>query len=89
MSSCERLCDLKQKEVINICDGIRLGFVCDIEFDIKTARIISIIIPQGNKLLGFFCSEKEYRIPWNCICKIGDDIILVKVNLNEILFDCN
>ena len=28
-----RICDLREKEVINICDGERLGFVEDVEFD--------------------------------------------------------
>ena len=31
-----RICDLRQKEVINIKDCKRLGYVCDIEFDRKT-----------------------------------------------------
>ena len=30
-----RLCELREKEVINICDGEKLGNVCDIDFDIK------------------------------------------------------
>ena len=31
-----RICDLREKEVINICDGERLGFVEDVEFDLCT-----------------------------------------------------
>ena len=34
-----RICDLRQKEVINIKDCKRLGYVCDIEFDRKTGCI--------------------------------------------------
>ena len=81
----ERFSDLKNKEVINICDGTRYGFVKDLEIDIKCARIISIIIPVDGKMWGLFCSDEEYCIPWNCIVKIGDDIILVDVKTEDIL----
>lgn len=40
-----RLCELREKEVINICDGEKLGNVCDIDFDIKTGRICALVIP--------------------------------------------
>lgn len=33
-----RLCELRDKEVINVCDGERLGNVCDIDFDEKQGR---------------------------------------------------
>lgn len=84
----ERFTDLRQKEVINVCDGCRFGYVCDIEFDPCSGRIVTLIIPEEGKFWGVFCKEKEYRIPWNCIRKIGDDIILVEVNTEEILIEC-
>ena len=30
-----RLCELREKEVINICDGEKLGNVCDLNFEVK------------------------------------------------------
>ena len=42
-----RICDLRQKEVINIKDCKRLGYVCDIEFDRKTGCITHLIVPVG------------------------------------------
>lgn len=83
----DRFCDLRQKEVINICDGCRLGFVCDIEFDARSGKIIALIIPAEGKFLGLFCKEREYRVPWNCIKKIGDDIILIEVNPDQLLIE--
>ena len=44
-----RICDLREKEVINICDGERLGFVEDVEFDLCTGKITHIIIPGSCK----------------------------------------
>ena len=83
----ERFCDLKQKEVINICDGCRLGFVQDLVLDLPSGRILKIIVPAQGKLLGLFGGDKEYRIPWACIRKIGDDIILVEVNVDSVFCD--
>lgn len=34
----ERFCELKQKEVINVCDGCRLGYVTDLELDVCTGK---------------------------------------------------
>ena len=44
-----RICDLRQKEVINIKDCKRLGYVCDIEFDRKTGCITHLIVPGTGK----------------------------------------
>lgn len=81
----ERFSELKNKEVINICDGTRYGYIRDLEIDTKTARILAIIIPIEGKFWGIFCSEEEYCIPWSCIVKIGDDIILVDGRTEDML----
>ena len=38
--------DFKKKEVINIKDGKRLGFVQDVEADLESGVIKSIIVPR-------------------------------------------
>lgn len=73
-----RIVDLKCKEVINICDGSRLGFVCDCEIDICCGRIVSIIVPGPCWFFGLFGRGEDYIIPWDDIKRIGDDIILVE-----------
>jgi YlmC/YmxH family sporulation protein len=75
---------IRQKEIININDGKRLGFVADIDIDEKTGRIKKIIIPGNGKILGIFGRETEYCIEWCNIKQIGDDIILVDVDTEEI-----
>ena len=30
-----------------------------------------------------FGNDKNFKIPWECICKIGDDIILVNISQND------
>ena len=73
--------DFKHKEVINICDGKRLGFVQDVCADLETGRITSIIVPGGtNKLMSLFSSNNDIVIPWDKIKCIGDDLILVELD---------
>jgi len=69
--------ELGDKEVINISDGRRLGCVTDVEVDIRDGRLLAIIIDNGLKLFGPR-KEKSIVIGWDCIERIGDDIILVK-----------
>lgn len=38
--------DFKHKEVINICDGKRLGFVQDVCADLDSGRITSIMVAR-------------------------------------------
>lgn len=75
-----RSSDLKQKEVINISDGKRLGFVCDVEINLEDGKIEAIIIPAGGRLFGFMGKDSEFLIPWERIKKIGEDIILVDMD---------
>jgi YlmC/YmxH family sporulation protein len=78
-----RIYDMKQKEVINSNDGIRLGFISDIEVDLQEGKLLKIIVPGPAKLFGMFGREKEYQISWDKIRKIGEDIILVDINVEK------
>lgn len=71
-----RLTDLKRREVINIRDGSRLGFVSDIEFD-GDGKIAAVIVPGPSKLFGFLNSGNDFVIPFECVRTIGEDLILV------------
>lgn len=70
--------DFKHKEVINIVDGRRLGFVQDVNANLETGIITSIVVPGGSKLFNVF-SSNDIVIPWQNIKCIGDDIILVEL----------
>ena len=71
--------DFKHKEVININDGRRLGFVQDVTADLNSGTITSIIVPGNNKILNIFAGNNDIVIPWNKIKCIGEDIILVEI----------
>ena len=75
-----RLCDLKRKEVINICTCRSLGCVSDLEIDCRTGTVLALIVPGSGKLCWFLGRDTEYVIPWECISQIGADIILIKID---------
>lgn len=80
-----RICELKQKEIINVCTCKSLGCPIDVEFDCKTNRLTALIVPGPGRFCSFFGRESEYIIPWECICQIGEDIILVKIQEDKCL----
>ena len=71
--------DFKHKEVININDGKRLGFVQDVCADLESGTITSIIVPGSNRIMGMFSGGNEIVIDWQKIKCIGDDVILVEI----------
>lgn len=72
-----RITDMHNKEVINVCDGSRLGCVDDVEVDTCTAQLVAIVIHGRPKLLGIMGHEEDIVIPWREIEIIGDETILV------------
>jgi YlmC/YmxH family sporulation protein len=77
ISNATRIVELRQKEVINLTDGRRLGFVKDVEFSLESGKLLSIILPGPWSFFRFFGRETEFVIPWKDVRKIGEEIILV------------
>lgn len=71
--------DFSHKEVINVNDGRRLGFVQDVTADLETGMITSIIVPGSMKLINRFTTNNDIVIPWKNIKCISDDLILVDI----------
>ncbi len=80
-----RVCELKQKEVINTKTCKSLGCPVDVDFDPKCGQILALIVPGPGKLCSFLGRDSEYVIPWKCICQIGEDIILVNIKEEDCL----
>ncbi len=71
---------LKQKEVIDLADGRRLGKVMDLEFSLHDARITALVVPSDTSLLQSLRGEKcGLVIPWEDVYRIGDDVVLVNI----------
>ena len=75
--------DLQCKEVICVGTGQRLGFITDIQIEVPEGQVCAVVVPCPGKLLGFPGHREEYVIPWNCIRKIGPDIVLVEARPQE------
>ena len=72
-----RLVELRCKEVINICDGSRLGFVYDVDIKVPEGQVLAIVVKGPGMFFGLFGRGEEFYVPWDCIQRIGDDIILI------------
>ena len=73
-----RMADLRCKEVVSIKDGGRMGFVCDLELDTKTAAVTALVVYGRARLFGLLGREEDTVIPWREVEMIGGDIVLVK-----------
>lgn len=76
--------DLKQKDVINICDGRKMGRPIDLILNDR-ACVEALVVPGGNGgVLGLLRPEREgCVIPWRQVRQIGDDVILVEIENPE------
>ncbi|MDF2608295.1 MAG: YlmC/YmxH family sporulation protein [Bacillales bacterium] len=73
-----RISDFQTKDVVNVSDGKKLGNISDLDINLETGKIRSIIIYRSQRVLGFFGKDEDLIISWNNIVKIGTDVILVK-----------
>ncbi|GFN35980.1 YlmC/YmxH family sporulation protein [Tepidimicrobium xylanilyticum] len=77
------LSEMREKEVINIKDGAKMGYIYDFELDLENGRVVGIIIPGPGKVLGLFGKNKDLMIEWKNIVRIGTDAILVDIGTEE------
>lgn len=69
--------DLRHKEVINLYNGMRLGFIYDVKIDLQSGMISAVIIPGALRFFGILGRYEDIIIPWEKIDKIGDDIVII------------
>lgn len=74
------LSEIRNKEVINIKNGARLGYVDDVEFETETASVKSFIVYGRTRFFGFLGREDDLVITCDEIEVIGIDTILISVN---------
>lgn len=74
-----RLSELQDKDVINVIDGKKIGNIIDIIID-NDGTMKGLIIEKSKFLISMFTAKDEIEISWKQIEKIGEDVILVKVN---------
>jgi YlmC/YmxH family sporulation protein len=81
-----RLSDLIGKHIVNIYDGARLGTVAesDLLIDTETGEIDSIILPNRGNILSIWVDKPSLTIPWDCVKKIGKEVIIVDLDQSHL-----
>lgn len=79
MSICS-INEIRNKEVINIKTGARLGFPSDIEIDLENGHLVSLVVPGNYRLLGIFGKDSDTIIKWENIKTIGNDLIVIEMD---------
>ncbi len=73
-----RLSQLRERDIVEVVGGRRIGAVGDLEIDAASGQIAAVIVPGAARLFGLLGSEGDYRIAWADIVTIGEDVILVR-----------
>ena len=73
--------ELRSKDVVNQRNGCRLGYVCDFEIDLNSARVTALIVYGQLRWFGLLGRHKDIIIRWGDIALIGEDTILVNCDL--------
>lgn len=69
--------ELCNKDVINIENGCKVGYVYDVEVDMCSGQISTLLVSVAEK--GLMLRKPEcFRILWSDIVVIGEETILVK-----------
>ncbi len=74
-----RMCEIRCKEVINTCNCKKLGCIIDVEINLCKGTLEAILVPESEKPSGWFGCEKLYYIPYECIKKVGEDLVFVEI----------
>ncbi len=75
--------DLHQKEVINIRNAERLGFIDDLEVDLETGQILNLVVPRHRFLI---FRKDDCIIPWHNVVMVGKDLVLI--DYTEMISEC-
>lgn len=80
-----RISDIMEKEIINVKNGKKLGFITDIDLDVENGKVSSFSITGSTS--NFFSRGAEIdTVFWRDILRIGCDTIIVSIGSN---FDKN
>ena len=74
-----RLSELQSKDIINTIDGKKIGNIIDVNIS-DDGNMDSLVVEKG-KFFSKFSSKDEIWIKWNQVKKIGEDVILVSLDI--------
>ena len=74
--------ELTRKQVINLHNGNCLGNISDVEVNTQTGKVVAIVLYPRRFMSGFGRGE-EIKICWEDIKVIGEDTVLVDVDIDK------
>ena len=78
-----RIAELQYKELVDISDGTRYGFIGDLEVDTESGTITNIIVYGRSRFFGLLGRENDLVFPWSAIKRIGADLILIDGSIEK------
>lgn len=73
-----RVSELRYKEIINVSDGSRYGWVGDVEVNMDSGQVRALVVPGRLRLFGLLGREEDRVFPWEAVRRFGADTILVE-----------
>ena len=70
--------ELRYKEIINVSDGSRYGWVGDVEGELESGQVRALVVPGRLRLFGLLGREEDRVFPWEAVRRFGADTILVE-----------
>ena len=70
---------LRNKEVVNVRTGEKIGYADDIELDTDDGRVISIVLYGRSRAMGLMGRDDDVIIRCSDIRLIGEDTVLVDI----------
>mgnify|MGYP004465715617 FL=1 len=74
-----RLSDLQNKDIVNTIDGRNVGNIIDVKIDQINGTILSLVVEPNKRMISFMNRGVEEEISWKNIERIGEDVILVRL----------
>ena len=75
---------LRNKEVVNIKTGEKIGYVDDLELDTEGSRVVSLIIYGRSRAFGLMGRDEDIIVRCSDIELIGEDTVLVRFEKDTI-----
>lgn len=70
--------ELREKEVIDLSDGSRVGYVGDVVLELTEGRVSALVVPGRLRLFGLLGREPDRVYPWSAVRRVGEDAVLVE-----------
>ncbi len=80
-----RLSTLRKKEVINVEDGRRIGYICDADVDLQDGSIKAIMVRIKPSYIMGKVKCRELIVPFDRIVHAGGDVVIVRAEMQNIM----